>query len=172
MASPTQWTWIWTSSRILWWTAKPGALQSMGSQRVKHNWVTDLNLPWVDGTRCHDLSFFECWVLSQLFHTPLTFIKRLSSFSLIFTIRVVSSAYLRLLIFLLAILIPTGVFHMMYSAYGLPLWLSGEEYTCNAGIAGHAVSVPVLGRSPGGRHGNQLQSCCLENPLDRGAWWA
>ena len=29
-------------------------------------------LPWSDGTRCHDLSFFECWVLSQLFHSPLS----------------------------------------------------------------------------------------------------
>ena len=43
MASLTQWTWIWASSGSWWWTGKPGVLQSMGSQRVRHNWVTELN---------------------------------------------------------------------------------------------------------------------------------
>ena len=33
-------------------------------------------------------------------------------------------------------------------------------------------SIPGLGRSPGGGHGNSLQYSCLENPLDRGTWWA
>ena len=35
-----------------------------------------------------------------------------------------------------------------------------------------AGSNPGLGRSPGGGHGNPLQYSCLENPMDRGAWWA
>ena len=43
MASPTQWTWVWASSGSWWWTGKPGMLQSMGSQRVRHNWATELN---------------------------------------------------------------------------------------------------------------------------------
>ena len=43
MASPTRWTWIWASSRSWWWTGKPGVLQSMGSQRVRHDWVTEMN---------------------------------------------------------------------------------------------------------------------------------
>ena len=43
MASPTQWTWIWVCSRSWWWTGRPGMLQSMGSQRVRHNWATELN---------------------------------------------------------------------------------------------------------------------------------
>ena len=43
MASPTQWTWVWVNSRSWWYTGKPGVLQSMGSQRVGHNWVTELN---------------------------------------------------------------------------------------------------------------------------------
>ena len=43
MASPTQWTWVWVNSRTWWWTGKPGMLQSMGLQRVRHNWVTKLN---------------------------------------------------------------------------------------------------------------------------------
>ena len=43
MASPTQWTWIRASSKIWWWTVKPGMLQSTGSQRVEHDWATELN---------------------------------------------------------------------------------------------------------------------------------
>ena len=42
MASPTWWTWVWASSRSWWWTGKPGMLQSMGSQRVGHDWETEL----------------------------------------------------------------------------------------------------------------------------------
>ena len=43
MASPTQWTWVWVNSGSWWWTGRPGVLQSMGSQRVRHNWATEVN---------------------------------------------------------------------------------------------------------------------------------
>ena len=43
MASPTQWTWVWARSRSWWRTGKPDMLQSTGSQRVGHKWVTELN---------------------------------------------------------------------------------------------------------------------------------
>ena len=43
MASPTWWTWVWASSGSFWWTGWPGVLQSMGSQRVRHDWATQLN---------------------------------------------------------------------------------------------------------------------------------
>ena len=46
MASPTQWTWIWVNSRSWWWTGRPGVLQLMESQRVGHDWATELN--WTD----------------------------------------------------------------------------------------------------------------------------
>ena len=42
-ASLTQWIWVWVGSRSWWWTGKPGILQSMGLQRVRHNWATELN---------------------------------------------------------------------------------------------------------------------------------
>ena len=42
MASPTQWTWVWVSFGSWWWTGKPGMLQTMGSQRVRHDWATEL----------------------------------------------------------------------------------------------------------------------------------
>ena len=43
MASSTQWTWVWVDSRSWCWTGRPGVLQFMGSQRVRHDWVTELN---------------------------------------------------------------------------------------------------------------------------------
>ena len=46
MASLTQWTWVWVNSASWWWTRKPGMLQSMGSQRVGHDWATELNYTW------------------------------------------------------------------------------------------------------------------------------
>ena len=44
IASSTRWTWVWVSSRSWWWTGKPGLLQSMGSQRVRYDWMTKLIL--------------------------------------------------------------------------------------------------------------------------------
>ena len=43
MASPTLWTWVWVNSGSWWWTGRPGMLQFMGLQRVRHDWVTELN---------------------------------------------------------------------------------------------------------------------------------
>ena len=51
---------------------------------------------------------------------------------------------------------------------GLPGGASGKESMCNAGDATDVGSIPGLGRSPRGKHGNQLQYSCLENPMDRG----
>ena len=46
MSSLPQWTWIWASSRRWWRTGKPGMLQSMESQRVRHNWATEHHHLW------------------------------------------------------------------------------------------------------------------------------
>ena len=43
MASQTRWTWVWVNSGRWWWTGRPGVLRFMGSQRVGHDWVTELN---------------------------------------------------------------------------------------------------------------------------------
>ena len=43
MASLTQWTWLWVKSGSCWWTGRPGVLHSMGSQRVRQDWTTELN---------------------------------------------------------------------------------------------------------------------------------
>ena len=53
MASPTQWMWVWVSSRSWWWTGRPGVLQSVGSQRVGHDWATELT----------ESKLSPCWML-------------------------------------------------------------------------------------------------------------
>ena len=47
-------TWVWVNSGSWWWTGRPGMLQSMGSQRVGHDWVTELN--WYSFEPCFSLA--------------------------------------------------------------------------------------------------------------------
>ena len=66
MASPTWWTWVWVDSGSWWWTGRPGMLRFMGSQRVRHDWVTELN--WIAKNQmCSLFSYwnfvFRCWWL-------------------------------------------------------------------------------------------------------------
>ena len=49
MASPIQWTWVWVNSGSWWWTGRPCVLKSMGLQRVRHDWATELN--WTQGVK-------------------------------------------------------------------------------------------------------------------------
>ena len=57
MASLTQWTWVWVDSGSWWWTGRPGVLQSMGSQRVRHDRATELNWIQLSFTPC-----LSCWI--------------------------------------------------------------------------------------------------------------
>ena len=43
MASLTQWAWVWVKSRSWWWTGRPDVLRFIGSQKVGHDWATELN---------------------------------------------------------------------------------------------------------------------------------
>ena len=61
MASPTQWTWVWVDSRGWWWTGRPGVLWFMGSQRVGHDWATELNWTWSSSLTLLGLSFILWW---------------------------------------------------------------------------------------------------------------
>ena len=63
MASPTWWTWVWVNSGSWWWTGRPGVLRFMGSQRVRHDWVTELKT-WVNAFVFW--SRFQKWKLKQL----------------------------------------------------------------------------------------------------------
>jgi len=58
MASLTWWTWVWVNSGSWWWTGRPGVLQFMESERVGHDWATELN--W---TRCqHTWNYIKVWL--------------------------------------------------------------------------------------------------------------
>ena len=57
MASPTQWIWVWVSSRCWWWTGRPGLLKSMGSQSVGHDWATEMNWTELTDQLCYN---FDC----------------------------------------------------------------------------------------------------------------
>ena len=54
MSSLTRWTWVWVGSGS-WWTGKPGMLQSMGLQRVRHDWATELNWLCLNPNRLKNL---------------------------------------------------------------------------------------------------------------------
>ena len=55
MSSLTQWTWVWVNSGSWWWTGRPDVLQSMGSQRFGHDWLTELNWTELNIPSCiHD----------------------------------------------------------------------------------------------------------------------
>ena len=127
---------------------------------------------------CHEVMGPDAMILVFLTFFKMAFslssftLKRLCSSSSLSAIRVVSSAYLRLLIFIPAILIPASessspAFCTIYSAPGFPGGSDGKASACNAGDLG---SIPGSGRSPGEGNGNPLQRSCLENPMDRGAW--
>ena len=83
VASPTQWIWVWVSSGCWWWTGKPGVLQSMGSQSVRHDWETELN--WIiantyvtlaPGTIPSIFPLFLTKILRNTFHCYLYFNSR------------------------------------------------------------------------------------------------
>ena len=61
MASLTQSTWVWVNSGSWWWTGRPGVLRFTGSQRVGHNWVTELN--WTEKEKS-DIRF-QNWILKM-----------------------------------------------------------------------------------------------------------
>ena len=63
MASPTRWTWVWVYSGSWWWTGRPGVLRFMRSQRVRHNWVTELN--WTESKWYYNL-YLTCTPLQCL----------------------------------------------------------------------------------------------------------
>ena len=58
---------------------------------------------------------------------------------------------------------------VLLGAVGFPYSSVGKELACNSGDPG---LIPRSGRFPGDGNGNPLQYSCLENPMDRGAWWA
>ena len=65
MASRTRWTWVWVNSGRWWWTGRPGVLRFMGSQRVGHDWATELN--W---TELIDIVGLICILITVFYLLP------------------------------------------------------------------------------------------------------
>ena len=61
MAYPTQWTWVWVSSGSWWWRGKPSVLLSMGSQRVRHDWTSELKWTELKYSWHTNLGTRGCW---------------------------------------------------------------------------------------------------------------
>ena len=162
------------SSILAWripWTEKPGGLQSMGSQRVVHDWATSFSFPFMGP----DAMILVFWTLSfkpGFSLLSLTFVKMLfRSFSFSGT-RVLSSVYLTLLIFpgqswFHLVSHPTWYFACCTLYMGLPWWLSDKESICNAGdflqCSRHGFN-PWAGNISAEGNGKPLQYCCWEIP--------
>ena len=91
MASASQWIWVWVNSRSWWLTGRPGVLQSMGSQRVRHDWATELNPSFhlvkamifpvvmygcettlIKKAECQRIDAFKMWCWRRLSRVPWT----------------------------------------------------------------------------------------------------
>ena len=68
MASPTQWTWVFLNSGNWWWTGRPGVLRFMGSQRVGHDWATELH--WTEAFQSSVKVLQEDSYFNNKDHTP------------------------------------------------------------------------------------------------------
>ena len=80
MASLSWWTWAWASSKSWWWTGKPGMLQSMGSQRVGHYWVTEL-IFWINCSYFTFLPILLFITAHRCENIPYLFLYRGSAFT-------------------------------------------------------------------------------------------
>ena len=81
LASLTRWTWVWVGSRSWWWTGTPGVLQSMGWQKVRHDWATELNWP----------EFYCDSILAETIEQEQSLINKASLYCVSFRVKVQSS---------------------------------------------------------------------------------
>ena len=86
MASLTQWTWVWVNSGSWWWTGRPVVLRFMGSQRVGHDWTTDL--VWSDRHRERN---FENHYLCMKTYTRACWLWISCSVALVLSVTAISS---------------------------------------------------------------------------------
>ena len=155
-----------THSNILAWeiprTEEPGRLHSMGLQRARHDWVTEhtqnvKTSGWGEGKR--HLHKEDYWVKFKILKTCLLL---LLSSTLSVTFNNHPTSHLKAL--------KTSKFSYFTSIWGqsFPGSSVSKESAFSAEDSG---SILGLERSPGEGNGNPLQYSCMENPMDRGAWW-
>ena len=142
------------SSILAWripWTEKPGGLQSMGSQRVGHDW-SDLAHSTVIHTSLHRYMYLKCIQMGYNTGTALHLTLWLINISWSLHISTYKS-----------------IWSIIMDILGFPGSSDGKESACNAG---DPDSISGSGRSSGEKNGNPLQYSSLENSMDRGAWLA
>ena len=171
-----------------WWTGRSGVLRFTGSQRVGHDWATELN--WTDFIQ---KSFFKKDFKEELQLVNFIPVRLLCLWDSPGQNTVVGCCALLQGIFPTQGLNPSALCFLNWQVGSLPLvppgkpisihnyqqihseihlcqsGLDSKESACNAEAPG---SIPGSGRSPGGGQGNSLQYTCLENPMDRGVWQA
>ena len=128
MASLTRWTWVWLKSGGWWRTGRPGMLQFMGLQRVRHDWATELN--W---THTHTIPLYV------YIYTLFTYFQ----YSIVYIV------YVCIHIYIVCVCV-----YSLYIYMGFPGGTSGKEPTSRRW--GDVGLIPGSGRSPGGGHGNPL----------------
>ena len=155
--SDSEWTRSW------WWTGRPGMLWFMGSQRVGHDWATELN--WTELKSEQQLkTHLDVWLTEG----DAVCVRLHWSFPL----ACVTFPYKFLLTFVILPLLCRGrgrfpsVLLLQSKIPGVDGW-EDKEFAFNAGVLG---LIPGLGRSPGDRNGSLLPYSRLENPMDGGAW--
>ena len=77
MSSLTRWTWVWVDSGSWWWTGRPGVLRFMGSQRVGHDWSTELNWAKYEKRSLDYVENFSRWIENQMDPSIMCFLWRL-----------------------------------------------------------------------------------------------
>ena len=169
------------SSILVWkipWMEEPGRLQSIRSQRVRHDWTTSL-IYWQNQVIC-PVAFPIIWVsavgistvLYKMLLCPLYLLKLVVGMRNLLKFRFWDWTFSwgSGIFFLLP---PRGEWYLFVSLCimlgGFPGVSDGEESACNAG---DLALIPGLRRSPGGRHGNTLYILAWRIPMDRGAWQA
>ena len=149
-------------------------LQSMGSQSIGHDWVTELN--WTDTQVTNGLTEFYLSTLKLYFLTQGIFRNSNleDSYICILTSQQNLKEYFKAFCCSVPQLYPTLCDPIDCSTPGLPV---PYQLLMFAQVHVHCISdrdmssTPGLGRSPGEGYGNPLQYSCQENPMDRGAWW-
>ena len=175
MTSLTRWTWVWMNSGSWWWTGRPGVLRFMGSQRVGHDWVTDLI--WY-------IQNYDCFTL--MYGRDHNIVKQLSSnikIKLIMKLGQKTRMKLQLAEFptwagfygrYIVSVRPSNqirfaIIKHVFGTYGGSIV---KNPPATAGDTGDVGSIPGSERCTGEGNGNPLEHSCLENPMDRGTWWA
>ena len=160
------------------WTEEPGGLQSMGSQRVGHDWATNTYLTLT--MRLRKCGMLQCMGSQRVGHDWATELGiQLHCFVCVYSVvHHHLGKWISWLLFENQLTIQLSVYFwtpFFPSSVGLSLGFpggaNGKESTCQCRSTKDKGSIPGLESSLGEGNSYPLQYSCLGNPMDRGAWW-